>query len=80
MGMLDSKGLDQPISDMALRMLGALAAVPGFPAQKKDAVIEELTKRSQGGFSTPDSTFQAAVDGLVRAKDPRAVEPLRKLS
>jgi HEAT repeat protein len=76
-GLLDKKYGDD-VNAVALRMLGDLAATPGLPAEKKDAALDELTKRTQG-FSNVGLNA-AAVEGLVRSKDPRAVETIRKFT
>jgi HEAT repeat protein len=73
-------GKEQPIevTNMALRLLGELAGAEGCPQEKKDAVLAELTKKTEG--ITNASYFEAAVWGLAHTRDPRAVEPLRKLT
>jgi HEAT repeat protein len=76
-GLLDSKNGEE-VNAAALRLLGRLAASEGFPQEKKDAVVDELIKRTHGMLNT--SLYPAAIDGLMRAKDPRAVEPLRGLT
>jgi HEAT repeat protein len=77
MGLLDGKHGDA-VNATALRLLGGLAADEGFPKEKKDAVVDELIKRTHGMMNT--SLYPAAIEGLTRAKDPRAVEPLRGLT
>jgi HEAT repeat protein len=64
--------------NMALRLLGGLAAAEGLPAEKKAAIVDDLVKRTKGMLN--GVLFEAAVDGLALAKDPRAVEPLRGLT
>lgn len=41
-------------------------------------MLAELSKRTEGMLNA--SYYEAAVDGLVRTRDPRAVEPLRKMT
>ena len=76
-GLLDKKYGDE-VNQVALRLLGELAATPGLPTEKKDAAIEEMTKRTQGFMNK--GLNAAAIDGLIRSKDPRAVETIRKFT
>ena len=78
-GQLDAKGADTQVIDVALRVLGSMAGSEGFPADKKEKVFQELVKRTHG-MATADSSMVAAVDGLSRMHDPRALEPLQKLT
>lgn len=73
-------GKEQPIevTNMALRLLGELAGAESCPPEKKDVVLAELVKKSDGMLNA--SYFEAAAWGLVHARDPRAVEPLRKMT
>jgi HEAT repeat protein len=77
MGLLDTKHGDA-VNATALRVLGDLATAEGFPKEKKDAVVDELIKRTHGMMNA--TLYPAAIDGLLRTKDPRAVEPLRGLT
>lgn len=77
MGFLGNEYPDE-VHNMALRLLGELAGIEGFPQEKKDAVIEVLVKHTHGLGSVGNR--QAAIDGLARSRDARAVEPLRRLT
>jgi HEAT repeat protein len=77
-GLLDTKKYPEEVNQTALAMLGDLAATPGLPQPKKDAAIEELTKRTQGFMNK--TLNAAAVEGLIRSHDPRAVETIRKFT
>jgi HEAT repeat protein len=77
MGLLDGKHtLDE--ENVALRLLGVMAGAPGCPPAKKDAVVEQLLKKSSGLMNA--SHEEAVVFGFARSGDPRAVEPLRKMT
>jgi HEAT repeat protein len=76
-GLMDNK-YPEEVQQAALRLIGDIAATKGLPKEKKDAAVDELTKRSKGMMNT--SLFPAAIEGLRRARDPRAVEPLRGLT
>jgi HEAT repeat protein len=77
-GLLDTKKYGNEVNQAALPMLGDLAATPGLPQEKKDAAIEELTKRTQGLMNK--TLNAAAVEGLIRSQDSRAVETIRKFT
>jgi HEAT repeat protein len=76
-GLLDKKYGDE-VNQVALRLLGELAATPGLPTEKKDAALDEMTKRTQGFMNK--GLNAAAIDGLIRSKDPQAVETIRKFT
>jgi hypothetical protein len=63
---------------ISLRLLGLLASAKTCPPDRRDAAVEALIKRTEGILNAIFST--AAIDGLVLAKDPRAIEPLRKMT
>jgi HEAT repeat protein len=77
MGLLDGKHALED-ENVALRLLGTLAGAEGCPQDKKDAVLEQLTKRASGMMNT--SYAGAVVNGLAATRDPRAVETLRKMT
>jgi len=77
MGLLDGKHSIED-QNLALRLLGVLAGAEGCPQEKKDAVLEQLTKRASGMMNA--SYAGAVVAGLAASKDPRAVETLRKMT
>ncbi len=76
-GLVNDKASPEPAKSAALRVLGQLAADTHFPKAQRDAAVDELIKRTEGFMNS--TLYEAAVDGLVRAHDPRAVEPLRKM-
>ena len=45
---------------------------------RRDAIVAELIKRTEGMMN--NLYYEAAIEGLLRAKDGRAVEPLRKMT
>ncbi|MCX6551584.1 MAG: hypothetical protein NTY02_11390 [Acidobacteria bacterium] len=75
---LTGKGNPEDVINTALRLLGELAGSEGCPPEQKDAAIKELTARTQGMMN--NIFYEAAIDGLARAGDPRGVEPIRKLT
>ncbi len=75
---LTGKGKPSDVVEMALRLLGDLAGSEGLPAEQKEAAIAELLGRTKGMMN--NIYYAAAIDGLERARDPRAVEPIRKLT
>jgi len=77
MGLLDGKHQIED-ENLALRLLGVLAGAEGCPQEKKDAVLEQLTKRATGMMNASYSS--AVVAGLAATRDPRAVETLRKMT
>jgi HEAT repeat protein len=77
-GVINDKAMPEEAKSAALRTIGWLAADEKFPRAQRDAAIAELIKRTEGMMNS--TLFEAAVDGLVRANDPRAVEPLRKMT
>lgn len=68
----------EDVINTALRLLGDLAGAEGCPPEQKDAAIKELTARTQGMMN--NIFYEAAIDGLARAGDPRGIEPIRKLT
>jgi HEAT repeat protein len=76
-GLLD-KSQPEEVINTSLRMLGDLAGTEGLPAEQKDAAIKELIARTQGMMN--NLYYVAAIDGLARSKDPRGIEPIRKLN
>lgn len=76
-GIVNDKSLPEEAKSAALRTLGRLAADEHFPKAQRDAAVSELIKRTEGFMNS--TLYEAAVDGLVRSHDPRAVEPLRKM-
>jgi HEAT repeat protein len=77
-GIINDKSMPEEAKSAALRTLGVLAADTKFPKQQRDAAVTELISRTEGFMNS--TLYLAAVDGLVRANDPRAVEPLRKMT
>jgi HEAT repeat protein len=75
---LTGKGKPSDVVDAALRLLGDLAGAEGFPPEQKEAAIKELLSRTTGMMN--NIYYAAAIDGLGRARDPRGVEPIRKLT
>ena len=75
---LTDKGNPEDVINTALRLMGDLAAADGCPAEQKDAAIQALTARTQGMMN--NIFYEAAIDGLARAGDPRGIEPIRKLT
>ena len=71
---------DKPaeVTNAALRILGDVAGDEATPKAQRDAIIAELIKRTEGMLN--NLYYEAAIEGLVRAKDGRAVEPLRKMT
>lgn len=76
-GLLDKKNPEEVINT-SLRLMGDLAGSAGCPPEQHDAAITELIARTQGMMN--NLYYEAAIDGLERAKDPGAVEPIRKLT
>ena len=76
-GLVD-KSQPEEVINTSLRMLGDLAGTEDYPAAHKDAAVKELVARTQGMMNTV--YYVAAIDGLARSKDPRGVEPIRKLT
>ncbi len=77
-GVVNDKTMPDEAKSAALRVLGDLAADEHFPKGQRDAAVAELIKRTEGFMNS--TLYEAAVDGLVRAHDPRVVEPLRKMT
>ena len=75
---LTGKGNQADVTNSALRLLGDLAGAEGCPPEQKDAAIKELTARTQGMMN--NIYYEAAIEGLARARDPRGIEPIRKLT
>jgi len=76
-GLLDRKNPEEVINT-SLRLMGDLAGAEGCPAEQKEAAIKELLARSQGMMNS--LYYEAAIDGLERSRDPRAVDAIRKLT
>jgi HEAT repeat protein len=72
------KGKPSAVSNAALRILGSIAGVPDTPKAQKDVAVAELIKRTEGMMN--NVYYEAAIEGLVRANDSRAVGPLRKMT
>lgn len=66
------------MTNAALRILGDVAGDEGTPKAQRDLFVAELIKRTEGMLN--NLYYEAAIEGLVRAKDGRAVEPLRKMT
>jgi HEAT repeat protein len=75
--LLDRKNPEEVINT-SLRLMGDLAGTEDCPAEQKEAAIKELLARTQGMMNT--LYYEAAIDGLERTRDPRAVEAIRKLT
>ena len=71
---------DKPaeVTNAALRILGDVAADEATPKAQRDAIMAELIKRTEGMMN--NIYYEAAIEGLVRAKDGRAVDALRKMT
>ncbi len=71
---------DKPseVTNAALRILGDVAGDEATPKAQRDAIVAELIKRTEGMLN--NIYYEAAIEGLVRAKDGRAIEPLRKMT
>lgn len=76
-GLLDRKNPEDVINT-SLRLLGDLAGSEGLPTEQRDAAVKEMIARTQGMMN--NIFYEAAIDGLERSKDPRAVDPIRKLT
>ncbi|MBE3109303.1 MAG: HEAT repeat domain-containing protein, partial [Acidobacteria bacterium] len=76
-GLLDKKNPEDVIN-ASLRLLGDLAGAEGCPTEQRDVAVKEMIARTQGMMN--NIFYEAAIDGLERSKDPRAVEPIRKLT
>jgi HEAT repeat protein len=77
-GIVNDKAMPEEARSASLRVLGDLAADPKYPKAQRDAAVDELIKRTEGVMNS--TLYAAAVDGLARAKDPRAIEPLRRMT
>jgi HEAT repeat protein len=75
--LLDKKNPEDVINT-SLRLLGDLAGAEGCPPEQHDAAVKEMIARTQGMMN--NIFYEAAIDGLERSKDPRGVEPIRKLT
>ena len=73
-----AKDKPEAVSNAALRIMGAVAADESTPKAQRDAIVTELIRRTEGLMNT--IYYEAAIEGLIRAKDGRAVEPLRKMT
>lgn len=73
-----AKGKPEQVTNAALRILGDVAGDEATPKAQRDAIVAELIKRTEGIMNT--IYYEAAIEGLIRAKDGRAVEPLRKMT
>lgn len=76
------KGSPQPgtiqVRNAALAGLGFLVGGGGLPAERAAGALQRLVGYSQGKGNEP--YFRGAAAGLGRSRDPRAVEPLRRLA
>ena len=66
------------VRNAALAGLGFLVGGGGLPPERSAAVLQQLVAYSQG--KTNEAYFRGAAAGLGRCRDPRAVEPLRRLA
>ena len=73
-----AKDKPEQVTNAALRILGDVAGDEATPKAQRDAIMAELIKRTEGMMNT--IYYEGAIEGLVRAKDGRAVEPLRKMT
>lgn len=69
---------DADSNRVALRLLGLLAGDKACPPDKRTLAVEAIIGKTQGMMNT--SLFSAAIEGLMLAKDPRAIAPLQKLT
>ncbi len=75
---LEKKDANQEVKGAALRLLGYQAGLPDCPKVRHDQIVDTLIERTQGFMNVVFSV--AAIDGLTQARDPRAIEPLRKMT
>ncbi len=66
------------LTNAALAGLGALAGAGALEADRQEEVIATLLRHAAGKENEP--FFLGAADGLGRSRDPRAIEPLRRLA
>lgn len=66
------------LTNAALAGLGTLAGAGALEADRQEEVIATLLRHAAGKEN--ESFFLGAADGLGRSRDPRAVEPLRRLA
>ncbi|MEO8197989.1 MAG: HEAT repeat domain-containing protein [Thermoanaerobaculia bacterium] len=66
------------VRNAALAGLGGLIGGGGLPAERSAAALQELLAYSQG--KSNELYFRGAAAGLGRSRDPRAVDPLRRLA
>ena len=66
------------VKNIALRLMGLLASQTGLSKDKKTALVEALLTRTEGTMNSIYSL--AAIHGLALSGDPRAVEPIRKMT
>lgn len=66
------------VRNAALAGIGLLIGGGGLPAEHSAAALQRLVAFSQG--KTNERYFRGAAAGLGRSRDPRAVEPLRRLA
>lgn len=82
LGLVDNGGQnasrDVEVTNLGLRLLGAMAGSDALGKAEKDRALEELLKRAKGFSNLEHKT--AAADGLVATRDPRAVEALRAMT
>ena len=76
-GLLDKKNPEDVINT-SLRLLGDLAGAEACPTEQRDVAVKEMSARTQGMMN--NIFYEAAIDGLERSKDPRGIEPIRKLT
>lgn len=69
---------DTEMNQLALRLLGLLAGDKACAPEKRTVAVDALIARTQGLMNT--SLFPAAIEGLMLARDRRAIEPLQKLT
>jgi hypothetical protein len=69
---------DTEMNQLALRLLGLLAGDKACPPDKRTKAVEAIIAKTDGMMNT--SLFSAAIDGLMLARDRRAIEPLKKLT
>jgi HEAT repeat protein len=74
---MNDASMPEEAKSASLRVLGQLASERVLPKDQRDAAVDELIKRTEGFMNS--TLYPAAVDGLVRSHDPRAVEPLKKM-
>jgi hypothetical protein len=66
------------LRNAALAGLGALAGAGALEPARQEEVVATLLRYAAGKENEP--YFRGAADGLGRSRDPRAVEPLRRLA